>query len=220
MEISGIRFWPICKNEHKIYCLSEFETGNGNSHPAVEFGMRLEPLQSSTEQKYVTLRNYAYQASNEVFQPIFQKHNFFVRRANCCLGQFSSYYIYGLQRLKITPQQYLAKLIDYTEENKTLNLIWSYYKQECNVNIITKLGFGEGHLKRFNGGLNSLGNGAPYRLIVGKKWTPDIPYENPEYFLTFKWFKQKVMCRDQPWTCEKKMWKPWNPFRPKKDKTN
>ena len=39
-------------------------------------------------------------------------------------------------------------MMDYSENNKNLNLIWSYYLKDCNVNIVTKLGFGKGKLVR------------------------------------------------------------------------
>ena len=207
VEVSGIRFWPLCKNKRYIYCLSEIETRNNVNNPAVEFGApTLGPLRLSTEQKYLILQFNALQASIDAFQPIFQKHNFFRRGEKCCAEQFSSYFHYGLQSLKITPKQYLAKLIDYTEANKTLNLIWSYYMKECNVNIITKLGFGQGQLERSNdrSGLMFHRNDAPYRLKVGKSWTPEFPFENPEHFLTFNWFKKNVMCLDQPWICKQR----------------
>ena len=43
--------------------------------------------------------------------------------------------------------------------------------------------------------------GAPYILKVGQSWTPRIPYENPEHFITFRWFKKNIICADQPWIC-------------------
>ena len=37
---------------------------------------------------------------------------------------------------------------------------------------------------------------------MGNFWSRDIPYENPEEFVTFKWFKKNIMCQAQPWICE------------------
>ena len=41
-------------------------------------------------------------------------------------------------------------MMDYSENNKNLNLIWSYYLKDCNENIVTNLGFGKGKLVRNN----------------------------------------------------------------------
>ena len=42
---------------------------------------------------------------------------------------------------------------------------------------------------------------APYILKVGNDWTPQFPYENPEHFITFKWFKINIICAEQHWIC-------------------
>ena len=95
-------------------------------------------------------------------------------------------------------------MTDYSEDGKRLNDLESFYLPLCNVNVITKIGFGFGLLKR-----RSLSEsegkplpGAPYQLKVGPHWSPEIPYHNPEEFLTFHWFKHNLMCKDQPWICQ------------------
>ena len=103
----------------------------------------------------------------------------------------------------MTPIEYITKLTDYSEVDKHLNYLMSYYLPGCNVNVITKIGFGMGRLKRVNnlGGLKHEQPGVPYRLSVGRSWTPQFPYTNPGDFLTFRWFKIKIICADQPWIC-------------------
>ena len=106
----------------------------------------------------------------------------------------------------VTPKEYLDKLTDYKDDNKQLNLIWAYYLPDCAINIITKVGFGTGILKRFNynsdTGKQMAMAGVPYQLRVGySNWTPPLPYQDPGDFLTFRWFKLNIMCQDQPWIC-------------------
>ena len=103
----------------------------------------------------------------------------------------------------MTPTEYIANLTDYSEEDKHLNYLMSYYVPDCNVNIITKIGFGKGRLKRVNHSeeMRPEQPGAPYQLKVGRRWTSPIPYDNPGDFLTFRWFKHKIICAEQPWIC-------------------
>ena len=114
------------------------------------------------------------------------------------------------------PHEYIKKLTDY-DEDKRLNLISAYYFPDCEVNIIIRLGFGEGPLIREDtvfGMLRQVPD-KPYLLKFDKEWSEHIPYEDPGYFLTFRWFKQNVMCKEQPWICcwkfyEKKFMKNYN----------
>ena len=119
-------------------------------------------------------------------------------------GQYFYYFRYGYRDALLTPREYLKKLTDYSEGDKRLNYIMSYFSPECNTNIITKIGFGTGVLKRVNQSnyVSFSQPGAPYQLKVGHNWTPRIPYENPDHFLTFRWFKHNVMCQEQSWICE------------------
>ena len=65
-----------------------------------------------------------------------------------CLGQFNDYYSFGYFEASLTPGQYLKKLTDYTDQNQILNQVWSFYMHECDVNVIYRLGFGTGDIKR------------------------------------------------------------------------
>ena len=103
----------------------------------------------------------------------------------------------------LAPHEYLAKLTDYSEEGKHLNYLMSYYLPYCGINLITKIGFGKGTLKRMNHSDYSRREkpGAPYQMKVGQNRTPQIPYENPDEFFTFRWFKVNIICLEQPWIC-------------------
>ena len=212
VKTAEINFWPICRKKSKFYCLSDFRSDKDGVNPTIDFQRFNNFVDRDIYHKILVFKDNAKLASDEAFEQMYRRHNFFVMFKGCCLGQFYSYHEHGLQSLKITPQEYFSNLTDYSEENKKLNLIWSYYLEDCGVNIITKLGFGKGQLKRHHHRRELIFHSvdAPYHLKIGKTWSPAIPYENPETFLTFKWFKNKVMCRDQPWICGKKWWKPWN----------
>ena len=184
VETADISFWPICRKESKFYCLSDFRSDNDGMNPAIDFQRFNNYVNRDIHRKYIVFKDNAKLASDEAFEQMYRRHNFFVKFEGCCFGQFYSYHEHGLQGLKITPQEYLSNLTDYSEENKKLNLIWSYYLEDCGVNIITKIGFGKGQLKRYHHRrqliLHSID--VPYRLKIGKKWTPVIPYENPEFY--------------------------------------
>ena len=72
-----------------------------------------------------------------------EKHNHFI-------DQNFYYFIHGYHHMFITPSEYLRLLTDYNESGKELNLIRAYYYPDCHVNIISKLGFGSGTLRRKN----------------------------------------------------------------------
>ena len=105
----------------------------------------------------------------------------------------------------LTPTEYYKKITDYSEEGKQLNYIMAYYSLECEANIIMKIGFGTGKLKRDDQftGSHMQRSGIPYILKAGRHWTPKVPYDNPGSFITFSWFKNNVICADQSWICGK-----------------
>ena len=140
---------------------------------------------------------------NELFRPIYLEHNHFVERYGCCHGQSSRYLSSGFSKLLLTPEEYIRKLTDYSEEQKQLNYIMAFYMPSCNANIVAKIGFGMGALKRQKLGGNNQSPvvGVPYMLNVGSFWSPRFPYENPEEFITFRWFKKNFICRENPWIC-------------------
>ena len=155
IELPGRSFWPVCSKQSKFYCLSSYETDQYNDNPAVErdncfeFGFDVRPRQIEFRNKLSVFTINAFLAADAAFLPMYQKHNFFVKQGyDCCVGQYNSYHHYGLQNLKIPPELYVSKITDYSEDNKSLNLIWSYYLKDCDINIVTKLGFGKGRLVR------------------------------------------------------------------------
>ena len=88
---------------------------------------------------------------------------------------------------------------------KELNYIQAFFLSRCRVNVITKIGFGIGELKTQSHPF-LIGDHLPgFNYILGidhVDFDIQIPYQNPEDFLTFKWFKHNVICRDQPWICD------------------
>ena len=198
-------FWLDCKRQSNFYCLSHFSTDKDIIGTGVELRNDYGVFSWSDKAviKLRKLNSYVQDQSDKLFKPIYRMHNFYPKKGSCCSHQYESYYNQGFLRSNLTPKEYLSKLTDYRSENKSLNLIWSYYKHDSCVHIITKLGFGEGKLKKVHhrrGTVLGLPY-VPYRLKVGQTYTPDIPYENPDEFLTFDWFKTNVLCKDQPWIC-------------------
>ena len=198
--------WSLCNKLSSYYCLTTFVTEEGIYNPAFQvraisgsfiasdsFGSHLNMLKRFVKEECVDL-----------FEPVYAKHNHFLRREGCCQGQCFYYFRYGYRGAFLSPKEYLTKLFDYSEEGKQLNYILSFHDSDCHVNIITKIGFGIGELKResHRSGLRDQRQGIPYLLKVGVEWTPRIPFENPADFITFSWFKTNVMCPDQPWICQ------------------
>ena len=103
-----------------------------------------------------------------IFEPNCERHNFYSVEVGA-ISQYCSYFTLGFKNALLTPQEYFDKLTDYSEENKHLNYLIAYYLPQCEVNIIVKLGFGVGSLKRTNERYGLLQNervGAPYQLKV------------------------------------------------------
>ena len=148
----GRNFWSMCSKQSKFYCLSAYETDEDDVKRAVAISVSnfsVPPRELDSHQKFSILRHNAYRAAEKAFLPMYQKHNFFAgQNGGCCVQQYNIYYRHGLQTLKILPEFYVFKMTDYSEDNKNLNLIWSYFLEDCDVNIITKLGFGKGRLVR------------------------------------------------------------------------
>ncbi|XP_075263554.1 uncharacterized protein LOC142355206, partial [Convolutriloba macropyga] len=104
----------------------------------------------------------------------------------------------------LSPQEYIDKLTDYSEENKTLNLIEAYFSTKCQRNVITRVGFGKGELVRSNHPYGHMPQrrDVPYILdLLGSSVAFLFPYNETEIYLTYWWFKHNIICRDQPWIC-------------------
>ena len=201
--------WHNCIKHSQFYCLDSFESEDeGHLHA---FGSSTATGFWSSlynHEKYHTLASNADSSCRQELRWIYSKHNLYSDWEECCQRQCTLYELMGFRLMNLTPNEYTKNLVNYDDDNKKkLNLIWSFFHQECRVNVITKLGFGQGRLKRFGHliGPSVPRPGFPYRLKIGYDgWTPDIPYENPGDFLTFEWFKKNIICKDQKWICEKK----------------
>ena len=90
------------------------------------------------------------QQIEQLFRPIFHRHNNYDYPEPCCYGQYHNYFHHGFFELHVTPLEYLEKMTDYSEENKFLNFIYSFFHAECQTNIIVRIGFGSGPLIRKN----------------------------------------------------------------------
>ena len=194
--------WQLCRKFSRIYCLNGFETTEDLPEPAFLSIMNSEN-NGNMPYHYYWLEKSAYRTSQSQFMSMYTAHNFFTDHGGCCFGQFHFYFVSGYRRMLITPNQYIEKITNYSDKNKQLNAIWAFFEPECNVNVITKLGFGSGELKRFDHGLSfhSGREGTPYQLRIGENWSPEVSYENPDHFITFRWFKLNVICLEQPWIC-------------------
>ena len=196
--------WLICSRFSRYYCLHSFEVKHNIQRLAYHY--RLNISAKNYEQifsKIQTMKIFAHKETFELFAPIFDRHNYFLDHNGCCLGQFSKYFIFGFTQLIFTPADYKKKLTDYSVRKKKLNEIRAYYFEECDLNIITQVGFGRGKLRRSSHGTAVMKplKDVNYFLKVGPSWII-IPYHNPGRFLTFPWFKKNVMCQEQPWICE------------------
>ena len=200
-------FWALCRVYSIYYCLDAFVTEREGTHnnPAFEVRNFFQGLIPSdpVASRLKKLKRFIRDECDDLFVSKYEHHNYFVLTEGCCQGQYYYYFTYGYRDALLTPLEYISKLFDYSAEGKQLNYILSYYDPSCEANIITKIGFGIGELKRANhrSGFRDERQGIPYLLKVGDRWTPKIPYENPVDFITFSWFKTNVMCSDQPWIC-------------------
>ena len=198
--------WTICRKFSDVYCLDNYETTRElDTEPAFQAFFKLRTTTASMHISYYWLEYSAIAKIERLFRPFYIHHNFFVDRENCCLGQFHQYFAEGFKKMLLTPEKYIEELADYSEEDKNLTAIWAFFEPVCKVNVITKLGFGKGELKRFNNSPNMAPqrDGAPYLLKLGKNWIADIPYDDPGHFLAFHWFKSNVICLEQPWICKR-----------------
>ncbi|XP_075256203.1 uncharacterized protein LOC142348657 [Convolutriloba macropyga] len=113
----------------------------------------------------------------------------------CCENQLATYIENG-QLLGLEPNVYLARAVNFTGQDKKVNLIRSKFSKRLCVNIISEVGFGSGPL-RINGGLR----GAVFILNPNDK---GIYFFSRRYIvdqLTFDWFKLNIMCEEQTWIC-------------------
>ncbi|XP_075247717.1 uncharacterized protein LOC142340858 [Convolutriloba macropyga] len=183
----------------------EPEEGEERDDLAIEYDQRDLLRDRNLTESINNVKSVAYKQCFKAIRPIYHLHNSFVGPDECCQNQCDNYLIHGYGRMFLTPQEYIAKLTNYSEENKTLNLIEAYFSFNCNQrrNIITKLGFGKGELVRTNYPFRHMPQryGYPYLLSSSNDSAYWFPYSNPGKRLTYWWFKNNFICKDQPWIC-------------------
>ena len=132
------------------YCLTLFRLIRFEPNlPAIEHQHINAPIiMTDPYEGFAKMKESALEQCNVVFEPSYKKHNFFVIRDGCCQGQFVWYFNFGFKEALLTPSEYFERITDYSENNKRLNYLVAYYDIDCDVNIITKIGFGEGRLMR------------------------------------------------------------------------
>ena len=200
------RYLTICRKFSRIYCLQHFYTTDESDNPALmAYSMsQIQTHRSNLGYHFQWFEKFAFEEIKRIFEPSYKRINNFVDERGCCFYHNFHYLTAVLLGMMVTPDEYYTKLTDFSDEIKELNEIWAYFEPNCDLNVITKVGFGIGQLQRKHHlyGLPLPEVGKPYVLKIGDNWTPSIPFLNPGDFLTFRWFKQKVMCLDQPWICE------------------
>ena len=192
--------WSNCRQLSQFYCLHSFETHYETNMLAVTSYHN----QSSTDITFLNrLEMNAYKKCTAKLSLIFTRHNHFADLGFCCFRQCRRYFTLGYRQMSLSIDDYVSKLTNYSEENKTLNALWAFFDPVCQVNVITKVGFGTGSLSRFSHSVGVLAQQKDklYSLKVGASWTPLFPYRDPGYFLTYQWFKRNVICRSQAWIC-------------------
>ncbi|XP_075247708.1 uncharacterized protein LOC142340854 isoform X1 [Convolutriloba macropyga] len=164
-----------CAAHSRFYCLNAYETtisleeqqfgyGYGYQHVqgdvpeeeeevddiALEYN-KMDVIEDPNLSEYLAaIKSSIFSQCVATIRPIHRFHNIYRGVPGCCVQQCDIYFIHGYQKMFLTIQEYMAKFIDYNEENKTLNLIEAYFSAKCERNVITKLGFGEGVLVRAN----------------------------------------------------------------------
>ena len=197
-------YWKVCRNFSQIFCLQFFYTSEEIENPAYVAQVNMDVTNANLMYHVYWLEDFVQSELKDVFDSKYKQINNFVDGYGCCVNQYFDYFTVGLLEMMLTPEEYYGKMSDFTDENKELNEIWAYYLPSCQQNIITKVGYGIGELRRHNHyfSLPPQEEGLPYMLKVDNSWSPPIPYSNPGDFLTFRWFKKNVMCLEQNWICE------------------
>ena len=143
------QYGSFCEEKSSYYCLTSFRTrGNEPTPFAMEHSYVVLPrFPRDPYEGFAKLKKSALDQFHAVFEPSYEKHNFFVIRDGCCFGQFVWYFNFGFREALLTPSEYFEQLTDYSED-KQLNYLVTYYNIDCEANIIVKIGFGKGQLKR------------------------------------------------------------------------
>ena len=203
VKIPRNAIWKSCRLNTIYYCSHAFVSYSSSPDRAVEIRGRnnIQALEPSIE-AFRMIKLSACHECQKLLGPVLRDHNLFAYRDGFCASHDYHYFVFGYGLNLWTPRDYYERITDYTD-GKALNFIMAHYSPKCKANIIMELGFGKGKLTvsdHFTS-FQPERPGLPYILKVGYQWTPKVPYENPEDFITFAWFKKNVMCADQPWIC-------------------
>ena len=193
-----------CREFSNFYCLHAYETRPGVPSLAVEYDYDDLMYDLQLAIAVEELRFSLFQQCQQRFHAIFRRHNIYHGDEGCCEKQCGLYIQHGFTKMVLTPGNYISKLTDYSEFNKQLNYIEAFFLTRCEVNIITKVGFGVGELIREDNPETDSPQKRGYPYILGlldPVLNSPIPFENPGQYLTFRWFKLNVICREQEWIC-------------------
>ncbi|XP_075265056.1 uncharacterized protein LOC142357296, partial [Convolutriloba macropyga] len=182
-------FGTLCSNYSNFYCLESYQTTLvGQPDLGLTPAMMAQWFYDLIETRWRTINMISKQEGED-----------------CCEGQTAMYVQYGLRNMAWSPDEYLEKLMDYSNHSMTLNYIQGRYYGPVCANIITEVGFGPGPIRR---AADYEDREKPYILISREHnndeptnlWSKQFDYDTPQ--MTFGWFKEQIMCREKPWLCE------------------
>ena len=159
------------------------------------------------------LAQLAEMECKSVMEEIYLQHNMFPvylqqgsEYDECCDVQCKFIFMTtaGMNSL-LPPRLFFSVITDYGNEDKKLSYIDAFYSSECDLNIITAVGFGHGNLNReARWSFGASKPGVAYLFVFQDEDLQNrmFPYQRIDELLTFTWFKNNVICRAQPWVCE------------------
>ncbi|XP_075258902.1 uncharacterized protein LOC142350827 [Convolutriloba macropyga] len=125
----------------------------------------------------------------------------------CCAYQAAQYFMTG-RPAGYSPEEYVSKLADFSDDNKFLNSITVRYNQSQCVNIIERLTFGTPveQLVVLGFGNHPINFQRPFLMVPQDRsdiHVFDISQSTHEIHqrLTFAWFKDNYICKDHPDVC-------------------
>ncbi|XP_075264738.1 uncharacterized protein LOC142356847 [Convolutriloba macropyga] len=188
-----------CRKHSLYYCLEGYNTLTTRPH-----------LTKRSQLNECLVRKNKELFSN-LMQDIWQHINMIDLQdpKTCCAQQTEQYLSNGLMNQQMSPEQYLASLTNYNnEDDKPVNFVSAAYIREFCINMIFEIGFGPGQLvfdSRFE-----LEPKLPFAIAGIEYGITGLPHIKTRLFhhdklsnqLTFHWFKHKIMCLDNPWICQ------------------
>ncbi|XP_075249448.1 uncharacterized protein LOC142342134 [Convolutriloba macropyga] len=144
---------------------------------------------------------------NQVFQILALRHyktinwfSFWTQElGKCCEFQEHMYFENG-QEKGLSPAEYFTRVTDFSSQGKRLNYLRVTNNNGCGF-FISEVGYGQGPLRIVEDDAQPT-IFTTYFLVQGpvlyRFYTLDMLKEQ----LTFDWFKNFFICREQPWICE------------------